>query len=320
VSVADQEPYREWLPESRHDKKYLRGKDGWLFLDGDRNEVVRQHTGEVRFTQAQLEEWQWVLETRNAWLTQRGIPYVFLIPPNPHSVHSDKLPDSIVVKEERPLLQLLRHLDEQGSFARLLYPVQEMQERRDEHVYTRTSSHWTYLGGFLAYGLVADQLEGKVPMRRLEAHDVLFAESMRTGDLGAKVTPPEQSIHVFARPREASARVTYDNGVSLHGRRIEYTCEAAPEAKCLVFGDSFAYMVLPFLVESFRTLVLAHVTSLDYRLVLREQPDVVVQILNERFLIVVSDDARGRTLEEWEEVKRAKGAVSELSSQAGAGG
>jgi hypothetical protein len=43
--------------------------------------------------------------------------------------------------------------------------------------------------------------------------------------------------------------------------------------------------------------------------VLAERPDVVISMLNERFLIYVPDDAGGRSVHDYAELKLAEGAV-----------
>jgi hypothetical protein len=57
---------------SLQDGKVVRGKDGWLFLDNDSNRVIAQHSGELRFTEEQLDQWHYLLECRTAWLERAG--------------------------------------------------------------------------------------------------------------------------------------------------------------------------------------------------------------------------------------------------------
>ena len=300
---------RGLLPEVRFDGKVTRGKDGWLFIDADTNEVMRQQRGELLFTAAELDAWRALLETRADWLGKRGVPYWFLIPPNPHSVYPDKLPFDIPPGTPRPVTQLLGHLDESQSGARVLYPLEQLLERRDRPVYARTGTHWTDLGAFVAYEALMEAIGDERPVRRLTADDVYFVENVEPGGLGAKVEPPESSTHLYGAPSVAGARMTHDNRVFLNGHRIDYECPEAGDTTCLVFGDSFAHAMLPFLAESFGRTVFAHLSTLDRTIVESTEPDVVVSVMNERFLIRVPDDAGGKTLEQCAEEKRATGAV-----------
>jgi alginate O-acetyltransferase complex protein AlgJ len=293
-------------PDSRFDGKVVCGKDGWLFLDSDSNHTIEQHLGRLRFTEGDLLQWQSVLENRFAWLRQRGIPYFFLVAPNPHSVYPEKLPPMGSPEGPRPILQLLEHLD-RHSYARLIYPIDELWARKDDLVYSATNTHWTDRGAFVGYRALADEIGDSVPMRRLNEDDLHWHEIVSAGDLGQKLRPPESSPSVFAEPRQPEAQFVHDNRVVNNGRRIDYECGAAPRVKCLVLGDSFADILLPFMAESFRHLVYAHIYTLDYELVREESPDVVVSLMNERFLFRIPHDIPARTLREWEEEKRATG-------------
>ena len=77
----------------------------------------------------------------------------------------------------------------------------------------------------------------------------------------------------------------------------------------MVYGDSFAMRVLPFLAESFARLTFVHMVDLDFDLVASLDPDVVVKIMNERFLISVPVDAPAKTQAQLEAEKLAVGDV-----------
>src|SRR4051794_18640818 len=118
-AVSGVEPGRVELPAGEADYKYVRGRDGWLFLDRDSNRLLYQHTGRLRLSEEQLQGWQQVLESRRAWLAERGIPYLFMVAPNAHVVYEDKLPEGVVTSPERPVMQLIEHLDAAASEARV---------------------------------------------------------------------------------------------------------------------------------------------------------------------------------------------------------
>jgi alginate O-acetyltransferase complex protein AlgJ len=295
------------LPASRYDGKVLRGKDGWLFLDGDTNYIMRQHTGELRFSDEELRHWQLVLENRVSWLAERGAPYHFLVAPNPHSVYWDKLPDGSGDGAGRSIIQLIEHLESERSPARILYPIETLSARRDEHIYARTNTHWSDFGAFIAYEVLMDAVARGVPTRTLAREDLQFVEADVPGDLGRKVDPEQASTHLYANPAAPQARFVSDNRVFTNGRLIEFECVGAPDVTCVVFGDSFSYMMVPFLAESFRKVVFAHIATFDFDLMDRVRPDVVITIMNERFLIKVPLDLTAPTLAQWEEKKRAQG-------------
>ena len=110
--------------EYLRDEKVVRGKNGRLFIDADTNRVLDQHAGKLLLTPEQLEQWRTVLEQRAERLAERGIPYFFLVPPNPHSLYPEDLPDGVPPPAAvRPIIQLMEHLESCFGF-RLGYPLE----------------------------------------------------------------------------------------------------------------------------------------------------------------------------------------------------
>ena len=295
---------------TRDEDKVVTGKNGWLFLGRDTNHVIHQHTGRLRFTHRQLEDWRHVLETRIAWLGRREIPYFFLVPPNAHAVYPEHLPDDVVPVAERPILQLLGHLRESGTNAKVIYPLEELvAHKQHDLVYIPTDTHWNELGAFIAYRRLIGEIGGVMEVREIPWEQLFISRSEVAGDLGGKLDPQRSSTQVFVDVTDWKAHYAHDNRIRFTGRRIEYTCEPAPDVTCLVHGDSFTEKLLHVLAESFGRLVFCQMPSLDYQVVQEVQPDVVVGLLNERFLLKVPYDATAPTQAELEASKRLEGKV-----------
>jgi hypothetical protein len=298
------------LAKSRFDGKVVRGKDGWLFLDNDTNAVMSQYAGRLRLSDEQVSLWRILLENRSTWLEKRGVPYFFLVAPNSHCVYPEKLPDGSGTGEGRPVLQILEHLRDESSYAHLIYPLEELiREKSRQRVFTKTQTHWTEAGAYVAYRRLMAEISTSMSLPVITEEDLTVREKLEVGDLGSKVDPPASSLDVYMDIRNQQARLIFDNRVDNTGRCIEYRCDKAPPLRCMVFGDSFTAMLLPFLAESFARLHFAHMPTLDYGLIERERPDVVISVMNERFLISVPDDLTGFTLERLEARKREAGLV-----------
>jgi hypothetical protein len=294
----------------REEDKVAEGKDGWLFLARDTNHVVQQHTGRLQFGARDLEDWRFVLETRIAWLARRGVPYLFLVPPNTHAVYPEFLPDDVVAVAERPVLQLIRHLRERGSKARIVYPLEELVARkRSDLVYIKTDTHWNELGAFVAYQRLMRELAPVVEVREIQPEQLFVSRNDLPGDLGGKLDPPRASTQVFVDVMGWQAHYAKDNRVRFAGRRIEYTCKLAPEVTCLLHGDSYAEKILPVLAESFGRTVFCQMPSLDFQVVREVRPDVVIGLQNERFLLEVPYDSTAPTQAELAAAKEAQGKV-----------
>jgi alginate O-acetyltransferase complex protein AlgJ len=293
-------------PAAADDGKVVRGKDGWLFVANDTNRVLDQHVGILRFSGAELEAWRVLLEQRRGRLAQLGIGYAFFVAPNPHSVYPEKLPEGIRCAGPRPVQQLIGHLREKRSPVEVHYPLERLLGEKDRLIYAKTDSHWTELGAFIAYQELLRALPFHDELRELGEDDLFLDEGVVPGDLGHKVDPPAGSAQAYVEVRDPRARFVSDNRVRTNGRRIEYECPAGSRT-CLIFGDSFCVRLLPFLAESFRRLVFAHITTLDTGLIRRERPDVVLNVMNERFLVRVPRDEGAPALDDLEAAKRAEG-------------
>lgn len=285
------------------------GKDGWLFLDMDSNQVVKQHSGLAVLSDDDVERWQILLETRISRLRDSGARYLFVVAPDAHAVYPEMLPGDIEVAAKRPVLQLIDHLRAVQSEARYIYPLEPLARHKPRHAaFPKTGTHWNAVGAFLAYDVIVSELEPTIPLRRLTMDELIFEPWVSPSDLGRKVAPIQVSEVMGARMRDVpKARLLSDNCVENRGALIEFCCPSAPDASCLVFGDSSAYSLLVFLAESFRRLVFAHASNVDFELVTKERPSVVISLMTERFLLKVPSDSEEHSIFSVERSKRTQG-------------
>lgn len=268
--------------------KVLSGRDDWLFLTNDSNDVVGQHTGRRRFSDEELDRWCEILDGRAAFLEERGIPYLFMAAPDAHAVYRDKLPAEVKPVSTRPIHQLISHLADSGSVTRIIYPLEEMIAASErDYVTSPVDTHWTDFGSYFAYLALLAELERVVPVRRIDEKDLTFVTTDIEGDLGSKVGRTGPMVEARMEP---AARLVSDNCVFNIGSHVVTECSEAPPTTCVLFGDSYSNFVVRYLSESFGRLVFAHVPFVDKELVENEQPDVVVTVMAERFMIRVPKD------------------------------
>jgi hypothetical protein len=288
------------------DGKVTRGRDGWLFLANDSNDVIAQQTGERRISDAELEDWVSLLERRTELASTYDAGYFLMVAPDTHSVYPEKLPPGMLPVPTRPVHQVLEALRAAGSDARVLYPLEELLNAKARgRVCSRIDAHWTHLGAYVAYSHLLDELSEHVAVRRLDANEVSFVDCLAGGDLGFKMTPARLDTQPFGIVRYPEARLLYDNCVDNTGAIAVTVCPEAPPTVCLLLGDSYAYPLLRFLSESFGRLVAAHSACVDSALLQAVQPDVVVSLMAERFLAEVPDDDADPGIAAHEQAKRA---------------
>ena len=251
----------------------LEGRDGWLFEVDNGRRVLAQMRGDLMLARKAALRWLFVLESRIAWLGDRGIPYVFGVAPCKTAVLAEHLPLGVVVSPRRPIGQLFNRIAQDGSFAQIVYPLDELRAEVEAQrpTFSRQESRWNANGAFVAYRRLLAAIPRSLQVRRLARGDIAFDTGM---------------------PVSAAARVESDNGVEGEGRMVVTACDAAPPVSCLFFGGSSAYRMLPFLAESFRLVVFVHLHTLDHELVEAEHPDVVVTLADETALIDVPADVK----------------------------
>jgi alginate O-acetyltransferase complex protein AlgJ len=278
-------------PEDRESEKVLFGKQGWLYLRDDSNDIVGQHTGRVKMDEEQKAGWRQVLEGRIATSAGLGIPWSCAVVPDKESVYPEYLPDSIRPSGHRPVHEFLEIAEMVG--APVVYALDRMLAAKEEReVYSRTDTHWNYRGAYVAYRMLCeDLLERGVGLELVEESDLEWVEATFDGDLGRKVRPePLTGPIIRARFKQPRGRLLFDNGVHNHGR-VMWLEQERPGPSCVLFGESFCDFLVPFLQQTFRRLVFVHTSMFVAGVLERERPDAVLSLPLERFLLRVPNDA-----------------------------
>jgi alginate O-acetyltransferase complex protein AlgJ len=274
--------------------KVVRGRHGRLFLARDTHDSHSQMVGLRPLSAEELDAWDRGMRARQARMAGQGARLIQLIGPAPQAVHADDLPDGVALATGRPVMQIEQQLDAMSPRPELLYPLDELhQVARLRDPFSKTDSHWNDLGAYVAYEAILRQLGPGIPIRPVSRAGVSFHDTCWIGDLGEKLAPSRASICLRARVHDVRARLVRDNRVRNHGREAEFACDAAPPTRCVVFGDSWAYTMMPFLAETFGQVVFRHrVNVVDDELVQAVRPDIVLTILTERFCTALPlDDA-----------------------------
>lgn len=258
------------------------GEDGFLFHRD--HEAVEQVTGASTFSQAQLEQWLATVETRKAWCDAHGIVSRFLIVPEKHVVYADKLPDGMRISEERPAAKLMRAATPFLA-DHILYPLEPLSlARADRETYCRTDTHWTMHGAFVAYKELMASVARDIALDQLEELDPAPATETYVGDLGLRFEPERSETVASARGFAPSCKLLLQNDKFERGNVQVFANERASMPTCVLLRDSFAYLLIPLLLESFSRLVAVSSLSMLYDLVRAERPDVVIVEVAERFL------------------------------------
>jgi alginate O-acetyltransferase complex protein AlgJ len=272
------------------------GCDGWLFLgqEGVNRDVMGYHRGLIPFSADELTYWMSVLKRRRDWLDRRGIEYLLVISPDKSTVYPEYLPARLR-SGLRPTRRL-QLLSELRAHARIpvLDLVPRLEEAKTERkVFLKTDSHWNGYGAFIGYRDIVRRLAADFPALSPEPLSDFIIKDMEQpgGDLARMINGEDflrdDAIDLLPRcPRRASAAmVTSPSRPGVEWSATEHPNRGLPRA--VMFLDSFGLQMRDFLSEHFSRIVYVRDKDLafDDGIVIEEKPDLVIEEINERFLL-----------------------------------
>ena len=288
----------------------LVGKDGWPFLCNTR--TMDQLVGRLRLSGGALSTYREAFRARWDRFKDLGIPYVFAAAPMKEVIYSEYLPDGLRLSSDAfPLDQLLEifRSEEEIDIADLR-PVL-LEAKKHEQVYYRTDTHYNMSGGYHVYRRLAEEaartlggLEA-LPMSAFRFRETSFrgdlsdkrkmtVEGHRLLDCASDAANPARFSECAMRidPACLNARELDQNQVPSHYQvsktrrtRVFEQSDAPELPSAVVVRDSFAEQLIPYLSEQFRRVVYVWVPNPPFSVIEDEEPDIVLQVMAERFLI-----------------------------------
>jgi hypothetical protein len=304
------------MPAYTGPAKALLGRDGWLFLCNPT--TIGQLSGRLSLQEAQLSEYERAFRARWARFDALGIPYVFAAAPMKELIYPEHLPEGIDLEAaDLPLDRLLDQFHGDPAIELMDLRPAIRRGKRTGDVYYRTDTHLSAVGGHHAYRAIASHPccaeLGIVPLS-IEGFPLTVKPCLRAGlaNQGA-VALVGGEITAVKRPVESEVAVVLDIA-ELRERVVtretssgyELSTDPARQTRILerpghddlpsavVVGDSFMWRVLPFLIEHFRRVTWAWAPNPPFSIIESEQPDIVIQLIAERFLI------RSPLMPDWE--------------------
>ncbi len=279
----------------------LAGKDGWLFFSG--GVMLDDVRGAHPFTTGELEGWRRLLEGRRDWLAQRGIRYLFVVPPEKHTVYPEHLPDWLVQapRERRRIGQFLHHMRTHSDVPVLDLHETMLAAKKLGILYRQTDTHWNQLGAFVASREVIRAAAGlgiAATPPDLSAFEATPAE-LPQGDLarmlgsGKHFTDRGDIVLSPSRPlppyeyRKMEGTLPKDREPDF-GTIV--TKNAAGTGTVLMFHDSFAEPWFRFLGHSFAQATFVWEQNWDKRVFDMVKPDLVIDEMIERYVIGVDPE------------------------------
>ncbi len=275
------------------------GTNGWLFLTGGTNTVLQYYTSSEHFSDEQCDLWCELIERRARRAADLGISdYFHVIAPDKLSVYPEFFRGDLPFAWRAPS----RLLPARMSTPALLDVLPDLMraKQRGRLLYWKTDSHWSFDGVFVVYSAICERL-GIKPM--VEIKDYPSIDRVMALDLGSKLDPPVTELH-SVRTCCKNARRTYYNEIVHYNQQLTVMHQGAyvifknarPRDPRTVFlvGDSFAEfrpsLLTGLLAETFASVHFVWHSNVDWNLVGRIMPDILITEIAERFMNVIPDD------------------------------
>jgi hypothetical protein len=292
---------QQWKQRLYHNRDVflvLTGQHGWLFTT-DR-QMLDHYLGLDLFTPPQLQSWQRLLEKRRDWLAARGIQYLFVIPPDKHTIYPEYLPAWVVqttpAVRQTKLDQFLQYMQAHSTVPILDLRPALLAGKKIAPTYLQNDTHWNQFGGFLAAQALIAALSRQTPdLPPLRLEDFYWTNVPATGgDLSNLLGehPPEPNRFDFKPkpplrlPPSRELTNIVRNWNPRDTTKVNHLVEnaglpAQPDA--VIFHDSFGLAWLPFLGLSFHRIVFVwEDKEFNARVIEAYHPRIVVNEMLER--------------------------------------
>ena len=289
---------QQWKQQWYHaptDPKVVKGKHGWLFTS--ELQMIEHYLGTAKFSDAQMQSWQKLLEKRRNWLAARGIKFLFVITPDKQSIYPEELPDwlqaAAPAHRETKLDQFLQFMREHSTVGVLDLRPALLAAKTNAPLFLQTDSHWNYFGGFVAGQEVIRALQKTFPeLPPLRGEDFTWDNQPSGGGDLARMAGRElieKNCFTFnPKPGLVAPKIRVEAGdFSSWGTYTLRVTLENPEpltVRAVVFHDSFARAWQMLFGYSFKRIVFQNENrAFNAKLIEENRPQVVINEMLERF-------------------------------------
>jgi alginate O-acetyltransferase complex protein AlgJ len=257
---------------------------------------LKDFYGNANFTENELNRIKSRIIYIHEELKKRNIHFLLVVAPSKHTIYPEYLPDDIRQAQGRKtrLDQVTQALNNSDvDFIDLRLRLLEGKKQTADPLYYRTDTHWNNLGAFFAYEEIMTHLRRKYPgIKQLGRDDFIVRseENSGMGDLAGFLNVngllSDTGIQLTPRGNFSAAPVPMPaDYMSGTGRDTVGFQVPNPDLPVLVmFRDSFAGSLIPYLSESFSKSLYIFSFKIDSSVIAKEKPAIVIYEISERYL------------------------------------
>jgi alginate O-acetyltransferase complex protein AlgJ len=268
----------------------VKGRDGWLFYADDSG--MDDYANVLPLSPVELDAWRDTLVRTHAWLRERGIAYVFTIAPDKHVIYPEYVAESIRPVHDRSRSDQLLAMLGQTAVPAVDERPTLIDAKRRERIYFKTDTHWNDRGALVAYQQVIEAVRRQVAAVPTAWTRVDFAPIERVTEgmdlarmMGLSRVLRETNLSLRPRrPRQANVIEPPGADAADEVGRLVTEIPGSHLPRAVIFRDSFASRLAPFLSEHFSRAVYLWQNDFDADVVAQEHPDIVIQEIVGRHL------------------------------------
>ena len=270
------------------------GSNGWLYL----TRATVDNADYTPFSEVELRTWKESLETKRDWLTEQGIPYLFVIGANKTAIYPEYFPgyESNGAAQTRQD-QLIAYLKINSDIDLVDVRPALLEARKKNRLFLKTDSHLNTFGAYIAYreiiSAIGNSLDKEIkpsPIGRFRIEYENGTGGNLANMLGLQVDYEEEYVRFNRKEGDEAPKLKILEGDDLDQANI-----ASPwvwgvtfangkdldAPKALFFGDSYIVELFSFLRDHFSHSSFAVANAIDSKFIFNENPDIVVQELIE---------------------------------------
>lgn len=263
----------------------IKGYDEWLFYNSKKKgdaDTLADYIGDNHFSEDELVLIKNKFLKMKKVVESKGAEFIIVIPPNKMQIYSEYMPIGIFKKNKYSRTDVLIKYLKDNTNLNIVYPKDEFLKYKDEYqLYFKSDTHWNDIGAYIAY----TQIIGR---KISNLNKLKISETAYYGDLANMINVDKRYINDKKFSIDNVKTYNFEIKENDENNFLRFITENKNEKKLLVFRDSFSTALIPFLNQNFEESVYIWTSIFDENLVNKENPDVVIYEMVERFVGTLS--------------------------------
>ncbi|WP_310557117.1 alginate O-acetyltransferase AlgX-related protein [Flavobacterium sp.] len=265
--------------------KVVIGKKGWYFLGNSYNNVFSESLGVENYPKEEIDKISNTILEMNRFCDSLGVKFYYFPAPNSHSIYKEFLPVKPNTKPRR--LDLL--MDNLKDKVEIIDVRQNLIAAKSKNrLYHKTDTHWNNFGAFIGTQELIKQIKTDFPDTQLldmNNYDIK-TNTVNQMDLTKMITiKVTENVYDFAYKKGKEQPKSIIKMDTIDRIPVLVSKNKAKKLKGVMYRDSFAGSMIPFLNTIFGDMTYLSTSKFDKQRIIAEKPDFVVFEVVERDLV-----------------------------------